>query len=327
MNIQHYRQGVFFSMCVVVLVMNVMNLKVRPSCNHIQPPYTAAPTKDDSIIAVPPRKIGRLMQDIGLTIPNAGEPPFFHPRAKRNMLVVDVGCNDGSDYVIPAVSKNGHTVLAFDPMRTNVEALERNANAHNLGGRLTRRDASVANMTLYPLMPEGHIYLFEAAVSDSNGHLTMYHGSALSGKLDSPIPQDFYGEEATSGPQSNVMAVRLDAVVAQDVYILKIDTQGHELQVLLGATQLFLNFRVQIVMLEFWPKGMLQGGSDPLRVLDLLRSFGFACFDISAEYLPASRPDDFEGFVAAFNTATQAIQDPNIRAFGAWEDLFCYNMS
>jgi FkbM family methyltransferase len=313
-------------MCVVVLVMYVMNLKVRRSYNHVCPPNSAAAS---TIVAVPPRKVGRLMQDIGVTTGNAAEPPFFgETRTKRNLLVVDIGCNDGSDYAIPAVLKNGHTVLAFDPMRANVEALELNANAHNLGGRLTRSDASMGNTTTpYPLTPEGRIYLFEAAVSDANGHRTMHHGPASNGRMDSLVQQDFYGQAPTAGPESNIIAVRLDAVVAQDVYILKIDTQGHELQVLLGATQLFLNFRVQIVVLEFWPKGMLQGGGDPLRVLDLLRSFGFACFDISAEYLPASRPDDFEGFVAAFNTATQAIQDPQKRAFGAWEDLFCYNMS
>ena len=39
---------------------------------------------------------------------------------------MDVGSNDGSDYAVPAASKNAHTVVAFDPMRANVEALRRN---------------------------------------------------------------------------------------------------------------------------------------------------------------------------------------------------------
>ena len=40
------------------------------------------------------------------------------------------------------------------------------------------------------------------------------------------------------------------------MHILKIDTQGHELSVLRGAWRLFEEARINILELDFWPKGM-----------------------------------------------------------------------
>jgi hypothetical protein len=112
----------------------------------------------------------------------------------------------------------------------------------------------------------------------------------------------------------------LDSVIAQDIHLLKIDTQGHEYGVLLGARKIFENYRVNMVELEFWPKGMNQGGTNAVKVLDFLHSFGFVCFDYSRnKHVPADRPSDFEGFVKKFE-----ISDDS---FGLWDELLCYNFS
>ena len=49
------------------------------------------------------------------------------------------------------------------------------------------------------------------------------------------------------------------------MHLLKIDTQGHELGVLRGAQRLFEEARINMVELEFWPKGMTAGGANGRR--------------------------------------------------------------
>ena len=125
-------------------------------------------------------------------------------------------------------------------------------------------------------------------------------------------------EEETKEP-IEVPAVRLDSIVSgQDIHLLKIDTQGHELAVLRGARRLLEQGRVRMVALEFWPRGMAAGGLDAVEALDLLHACGFVCFDYSRNrHVPPARPSDFEGFVASFDPARDG-------GFGAWDDLVCF---
>ena len=104
------------------------------------------------------------------------------------------------------------------------------------------------------------------------------------------------------------------------MHLLKIDTQGHELGVLRGAQRLFEEERINMVELEFWPKGMTAGGANAVEVLDFLHSFGFMCFDYSRnKHIPPNRPSDFEGFVASFDGGRD-------NGFGAWDELVCFHL-
>ena len=160
---------------------------------------------------------------------------------------------------------------------------------------------------------DGKIHLFAAAVSDRAGIVRMHSAAELA----SVIPQDFY---SGGGASDEVRALTLDDVVrGQDVHLLKIDTQGNELKVLRGAQALFRARRVNIVQLEYWPKGIAQGGQDPVAVLDFLHGHGFLCFDYSRNrHIPADRPSDFEGFAASFDGERDG-------GFGGWDELVCFN--
>jgi hypothetical protein len=64
---------------------------------------------------------------------------------------------------------------------------------------------------------------------------------------------------------------------------------------------------------------MAQGGAQAIKVLELLHSHGFICFDYSRnKHIPASRPSDFEGFVLEFYKSDDR--------FGLWDELLCYNI-
>ncbi len=266
-----------------------------------------------------PRKVFHFLKEAGYGLENMATPQFWNDvDGQRGLLIVDVGAFDGSDWAIPAVMKRGHTVLAFEPLPENRERFMQVVRIQGLENKTDVVDISNTNMPgLWPLNTDGRIFLFGACVSDHSGIVRMHSEGALA----SMHPQNFYDnpEHNHMEEPAEVPALRLDSIVShQDIHLLKIDTQGHELGVLRGARRLFEEGRVNIVALEFWPKGMAAGGLDPVEVLDFLHGFGFACFDYSRNrHVPPARPSDFEGFVASFDDARDG-------GFGAWDDLACF---
>ena len=158
--------------------------------------------------------------------------------------------------------KRRHTVLAFE----NRERFMQVVKIQGLDSRTDIMDISNINMPrLWPLTTDGRIFLFGACVSDHSGIVQMHSEGALA----SVHPQNFFNDPEYSNTKEpiEIAAVRLDSTRTctcsrsnQDMHLLKIDTQGHELGVLRGARRLFEEGRVNMVALEFWPKGMAAGG-------------------------------------------------------------------
>lgn len=80
---------------------------------------------------------------------------------------------------------------------------------------------------------------------------------------------------------SRVRSVTLDKLLrsVQNIYIVKIDVQGYEWNVLKGMQKLLAHNRVQYVILEYWPRGILSATGNPNKVLKLLNKFGYLLFD------------------------------------------------
>jgi FkbM family methyltransferase len=133
---------------------------------------------------------------------------------------VDVGANVGS-YTI-ALAKQALTVYAFEP----------EAELANLLRRAAPRNVHVA----------------EEALSDQQG-TGEFHVPLLNGKRAISLGSLV----ATPGPNYQVRTVTtttLDAVLAtEDVGFIKIDVEGHELQVLLGGRELIAQCR-PVVLVE-----------------------------------------------------------------------------
>jgi FkbM family methyltransferase len=272
-------------------------------------------------ITAMPRKVFHFLKEAGYGIGNMESPPFWDDvDGQRGLLIVDVGAFDGSDWSIPAVIKRGHTVLAFEPMPANRERFMQRVRNQKLENKTYLMDISHANSPRpWPLNTDGRIFLFGLCVSDHSGTVQM-HSEA---ELASVHPQNFYpnsDDNDIRGP-IEVPAIRLDSIISnQDVHLLKIDTQGHELGVLRGARRLFEEGRINIVAVEFWPNGMAAGGFSAVDVLDFLHGFGFVCFDCSRNgHVPPARPSDFEGFVASFDPGRD-------EGFGAWDELLCFRL-
>ena len=268
-----------------------------------------------------PRKVFHFLKEAGYGIGNMQAPQFFDDvDEQRGLLIIDVGACHGSDWAVPSAKKRGHTVLAFEPMPANRERFMDTVRNNDMQDKTEIVNlSSLGTAPIWPIHSDGKVFLFAACVSDKVEIVQLY----AEGELASIYPQNFYpASSLNTGKQPiNVQALTLDSIVAnQDVHILKIDTQGHELSVLRGARRLFEEARINIVELEFWPKGMEAGGVNPVEVLDYLHGFGFMCFDYSRNrHIPSDRASDFEGFVASFDGSRDS-------GFGAWDELVCFKV-
>src|SRR5258708_6112466 len=74
-----------------------------------------------------------------------------------------------------------------------------------------------------------------------------------------------------------VQAVTLDEIVSDRCLdLLKVDVQGFEIEVLLGAQKTLKANPALTILFEFWPYGLRQAGHQPDELWDLLQEIGFS---------------------------------------------------
>ena len=200
-------------------------------------------------------------------------------------LVVDVGAHVGLS-VLPAASR-GLRVLAFEPTPRNMQLLKLNAYLNGWGG------------------PRSAVGLVHAAVSNSNGSVRIF---APVGREDNsaigtgdPSASTVNLGERTASVEHKVRAVSLDgyfgeaaAALVHTIRLVKIDTQGHELEVLRGMQGLLARTDLSFtVVLELNSALQRASGHTPEEVLQFMHHFGFRPFceasDVSRHGQPVQR--------------------------------------
>lgn len=185
------------------------------------------------------------------------EVVFLLARIQPGDVVVDVGANIGLLTVLMAerVGPTGH-VYALEPEARNVEILRRN---------LARN--SLANVTVIP-----------KAASDTSGCRTL-HLSKTHAELHRMHPSRLC--ENTVEVESTTLDELLHAEDRPIAWV-KIDVEGHELQVLRGMrTIIERNPQIQLFM-EFCPRWLDEGCTGAVNLLDSLARMGFILNDVEA---------------------------------------------
>ena len=256
---------------------------------------------------------------------NSDVPPILStPLAARhrNLPVVDIGTNLGQDLTIPA-AQLGHTVYSFEPTPATYGKLLRNLGHHNISFSRDLRDQNLHNSTQKIARRgnarRGHVFALNMAVSNRSGvaELVQDRVGGYSNSLNgaAALPRNW----AASTVSVNVST--LDSILQheeQGLFLLKIDSQGHEYHVLTGALEYIKTHPIYAILLEYYPKGMAAAGVDPLDLLYLLyRQLGLQCFDIGPHAAKTSLSlEDF---------AQKAYPVGNSSFFGSWTDLLCLN--
>jgi FkbM family methyltransferase len=191
------------------------------------------------------------------------EITFLRSVVGRDSIVADVGANQGLyTLCLARIAVAGH-VYAFEPDPELFRCLENNIRNNRLM----------------------NISAIRAAASDQSGILSLAVNALNRG--DNRVSKILGGASSTR----QVQAVTIDeAVINTHLDVLKIDVQGFEIEVLLGAQETLKNNPRLTIELEFWPYGLRQSGHQPAELLDFLRDAGFRvtslCRDGTLRALP-----------------------------------------
>lgn len=205
----------------------------------------------DTVVDTP---LGRFFLSDGVTPPSGPQIAGRHDHEvsrwvtgllRPGMTVVDVGANVGY-FSIPAAEKVGRSgrVVAIEPIEANVELLHRNI----------------------ALNAADQIQVVHAAAVSRPGPVTMHRSSFTNAR------GSLLRNACATGEPVEVPGTTLDTVAEQlsldRIDLVKIDAEGADLDVLLGAGQVLARLRPRLVV-EFWPRGLRRLGRDPYLLFEL----------------------------------------------------------
>lgn len=172
---------------------------------------------------------------------------------RPGMTVADVGANIGiyTQFFSMRLGQQGQ-VHAFEPGPVNFTRLQENT-----------RHLSNASLN-------------HAAVGESNGTIKLFISDELN--VDHRTFDSGEGRDSIDVPM-----VSLDNYFSpgQSVDLIKLDVQGYEMSVLLGAQRILADNPDIKILMEYWPYGLKQASVEPSRVIDFFKSKGFRIRKIS----------------------------------------------
>jgi FkbM family methyltransferase len=192
--------------------------------------------------------------ELSLKVYEPQEVIYLESIVNSGNTVLDIGANIGYYSLILArkVGENGR-VYAFEPEPENFELLKKNVAINHY------QNIIPVNMAISDTNGISRLYINETNKGD---HRLYDSGNKRSFITVEKIKLDDYFK---GQPQTNID-------------VIKMDIQGSELQALKGMTNLLLNSKKLILVLEFWPFGLNCAGSNPEELIDFLTEMGFHIF-------------------------------------------------
>ena len=201
-------------------------------------------------------------------------------------LFVDAGANIGACSLFMAAL--GYRVIAFEPTPTTFAALA----------------AGVASN--HQRHPPLDVRMVNAGLSNHSARATIFSmpnnaGNSITTGSDQK-PHSLKHVFSSHYRRHDIHLTTLDEMVHEPVGLMKIDTQGHELRVLQGASRLLGGREgIPVIKLEFYPPGMRAIGDEPVELLHLLDAAGYNLEDVGGDQVghhaavPVAR-SDFQAF-------------------------------
>ncbi|MFK8051432.1 MAG: FkbM family methyltransferase [Woeseiaceae bacterium] len=201
-----------------------------------------------------PDVVGRHIFKYGQHDPAMSAYLRAHVKPNSHDLLIDIGANIGWFTVLLGRACQGTDarVLCFEPDPLNFDLLQQNLSAN-------ATDAITTPLAL--------------ALSDNDEGAVLHQFSEKNRGRHSLLP--IHDHDSVQIPTA-----RLDAVIAADAdladrhpAVIKIDIEGYELIALGGAAETLA--KCPLVILEFSPHFMRQGGLEPSALLSLMEGHGF----------------------------------------------------
>jgi FkbM family methyltransferase len=245
---QVFSQVIFISLLTIPCISNVYLLYLR-----LFQPHTVLIEVNGCRMFVDDRDIG-----IGVPLIKSGqfdpfETQFIKSLLRPGMTVLDVGSNIGYFTLIAARGVGaGGRVYAFEPQPHNFRLLKKNIEIN-----------SQANVTA-----------FNRAMSDKQEKVRLFEDTINYG-AHSLSDRNLIGR----GGSIEVDAVTIDdlaeTVPGKRFDLIKMDTQGAEGWIIEGAKRTMIDTNPRLII-EFWPWGLRNLGTDPLELLGRIRDMGYS---------------------------------------------------
>lgn len=174
---------------------------------------------------------------------NLREAHIIQKLVTKDDYVLDIGACIGEYTQI--LAHYAKYVYAFEPSPTNFKELEKNT-----------KD-----------LP--NVYLYNVAVSNENGEATLYMCPT-----DIGMNRLYYSQYCVGGDRHTVKTVKLDSIIIsqiEKVKFIKMDIEGFEYYALQGM-RLLLEQDRPYIMMEFHPPSILESGTNPEDIYNLLRN-------------------------------------------------------
>lgn len=157
---------------------------------------------------------------------------------KPNANILDIGANIGNHSIYWSVCSKAKKVYAFEPMKRTFQLLKKNVEINNL---------------------ENKIKIFNFGLSDEEANASILN----------TCRNNIGGSAVKKDSEGDLKLRRLDDLDFGDEIInfIKIDTEGHEMQILNGARK-FLKKHKPVIMIEAF-------GQNQRKVSDFLKEFGY----------------------------------------------------
>ena len=172
---------------------------------------------------------------IGLTL---AEENFLkrHLAGRRGGVFFDVGANHGAYTDVLHMLVPDAQIYAFEPHPTSFALLNQREQ-------------------------RGKTVLLNKALSDTPGHAQLYDFAEHDGSTQASLSSDAVGLFTSSVVQHDVEVTTLDDFLAEhgveSIDLLKVDTEGFDLNVLRGAREALAGGRVKAIQFEFIPANII----------------------------------------------------------------------
>ncbi len=177
-------------------------------------------------------------------------------------VFLDVGANQGELTLVAARQAPRGRVYAFEPVPEWFARLEENVGMNALA----------------------HVRAFRLALSDAEGEVEMFASPAGHGDADyNEGLSSLHRSDTRSVPVGTFPTLPLDAFAEREgldrIDVIKIDVEGAEPRVLAGGRETLARFR-PVLVLEWKPDALADGGTPGDGLLVMLRELGYTLFEV-----------------------------------------------
>ena len=264
-----------------------------------------------------PLMVSPLLKELNCGWGNMEIPNLIKKNASfTRSLVVDIGLDAGEEF-FHAVDA-GFEVIGFEANPESFQNL-----ATKCGETATCKVVENIDQISLPLEREpGMSYLIQSAVGKERGTVDFFPDGPTSTSFDMPV------DVMNTSRVIQVSVISLDEVIQEDVYLLKIDTEGFDYFVLQGAKNLFESFTVRQVITKVDALLLGRNKVGPLDHMSLLYRYGMQCFTARNDQGPECnyQGDSVSELEKMFLQGISEATDTNIAA-PCWDDLVCINIA